>query len=200
MNRWDPDIAGMRAQSQAHARQALRLAPSDQFVLAAIAGAEMNIGGDYALASHLAERAIELNPRNAYSLFWGGWIDIEFNRLERALDRLQTVLRLEPVSRHRDIALFGLAQAQFFLGREAEAVETVAPALRVLDNYPPAHAIHAAALARLGRLPAAEAAIAPLRARGLERDCLRYFSREDHRETVREALARIPAARSEASA
>jgi adenylate cyclase len=167
------------------------MAPNDQFVLAVAAGVEMNTAGNYVQASHLAECAIELNPRNAYSLFWGGWIDLEFGRLERGLERLRKVLRFEPVSPHREVAVFGVAQALFFLGRDEQAVETLAAAIHFRPGYMPAHAIHVAALARLGRLEEARAAAAPLLAHGPLLDSLRYFSQKAHRKILREAFARI---------
>lgn len=151
----------------------------------------MNTAGNYALARHLAERAIALNPNNAYSLYWGGWIDIEFDRLDRGLERLRKVLRLEPVSSHRDMAIFGVAQALFFLGRDAEAVETLAVPIHLLPGYFPAHAIHVAALARLGRLEEARAAAAPLGALGSVLDSLRFFSQKSHRKILRAAFALI---------
>ncbi len=191
MQNWDPDLEAVRAKAQTYAQKALKMAPNDQFVLAAAAGVEMNTAGNYALASHLAERAIALNPRNAYSLYWGGWIDLEFGRLERGLERLQKVLRLEPVSAHRDTAVFGVAQALFFLGRDSEAVDTLVSAIHFRPGYMPAHAIHVAALARLGRLAEAEAAAAPLRACGSVLDSLRYFSQKSHRKILRAAFALI---------
>lgn len=189
MNGWTEEPAETRRCAIDYAERALKLGSNDQIVLATVAGVQMNVYGDFDLASQLIERALSLNPQSSVSLFWGGWIDLEFGRMERALERLEKASRLNPSDSGRPMTLIGIGQALFFLDRLDEAAIVLTEAIRLLGSYVPARAVLVATLARSGRLAEAELAAAPLRnERGLL-DLLRYFSNREHRKVLRAAFA-----------
>ncbi len=199
MNRWGEDPEVERARAREYSERALRVAGGDPHVLAMCAGSQMNIYGDFELAARLIERALELNPESHLGLYWGGWIDLEFNRLERALERLQRTHRLNPQSQLSMLARCGIGQCLFFLGRHDESVTLLGELMGMHTGYAPAHAIYVAALARLGRLAEAEAEARLLAAERPLLDVLRFFSNREHRKQLRAAYALLPAEAATAS-
>lgn len=189
MHRWDDDLERHRVAAQQNADRAVRLGANDEMVLAVAAGVQMNIYGDFALASQLAERSLGINSESYIGNYWAGWSDLEAGRVERALERLQKALRLNPASSNRTMNAIGIAQALFFLGRDAEAAAILAEAAHIVPEYTAARAVLIAALARLGRISEGRSHAAALAPEHQLKDTLRYFSNRGQRQELKAAFA-----------
>lgn len=154
------------APHQARARQlydlALRHGGDDPFVLGYAAGVQMCLGGDMKVADRLIERALELQPSAASTLFWGGWVDVANGKADRGLERFQLALRLNPRSAVRPYNYTGMALCLLGKGETADALLLLNEAVQHLPTYPPALAALCLAQALSGDGAAAKATAARL--------------------------------------
>lgn len=115
VNRWADDYESHRAQGLMLAERAERAAGDDSAVLTQIANALTDLSHiqshniDRALA--LIERATAINPGSAYAWFISGVLKLIDGRGGRAVEDLERVMRLDPVS-----PLMELAQAHIGCG------------------------------------------------------------------------------------
>lgn len=191
MNGWAEEPAATRSHALELAARAQVLARENEYALSLTAAALLNAGGDVGLARQLADRAITINPGQAYSLFWGGWAALETGEPALALTRFEHALRISPKSLHRHFILLGLGESLFLLGRFEEAAETLAEPLRCLPHHPQAHALRAASLFRAGRTADARALLPGLEAVGGVRTALFYFRHGPHLRMMRAALEEL---------
>jgi TolB-like protein/Tfp pilus assembly protein PilF len=188
MNGWADDPDGTRRAALELGDRALSLGRDDEVSLTSIGAMLMNAGGDLAMARRLIDRALAINPARAYSLFWGGWSELESGFPDKGLERFERSVRISPRSMYRPFQLTGIGNCLFFLDRFDEAAEMQREALRLVPAYPAAHAILVASLVRAGRADEAAAAMAGLQAAGGLQLSLRYFRNAEQRKRVRAAL------------
>jgi len=110
-----------RAQAIAYVERAMQMPGDDERVLGFCGAALACSGGDLGLAARLTDRGIAINPGSATILFWGGWLDVVCGRPERGLERLETSIRLNPLSEIRPLLLIPLGTCLLLLRRFDEA-------------------------------------------------------------------------------
>jgi TolB-like protein/DNA-binding SARP family transcriptional activator len=151
MNGWSSSPSDTKRSAEAAIACAIRIGRDDLMALPVTAGAILNIGGDLAIARRLLERAIELGPDKAFTMFWAGWLELLSDRLDVALERFETARRLDPRSTYRPFQLAGIGNCLFLLGRFEEAVSVQQEVVGLTPAYLPAQFVLAASLARMGR-------------------------------------------------
>lgn len=188
MNGWAADPVETRAKAEAHVEHAIRIGADDLMALPVTAGAILNMGGDQARARRLLDRALELNPEKAFTLFWSAWLELLSDRCELALGQFEKALRLNPRSAYRPFQLTGMGSCLFALGRFEEAAIVLQEAVNLVPAYAPAHMVLAGALARLGRLDEARLARRRAEACSGSRDMAAFGARSQRR-LLHQALA-----------
>jgi tetratricopeptide (TPR) repeat protein len=123
----------------AHAEQAIALAEKDRKEaaiayrnLAAIAGL-----ADPKRALKAYEKALALDPDDVESLFWVGWIEIDYGDLNNAQTRLERVLKLAETGDHTSDkywALIGLGDIKQQRGDLAGALKSYQDGLAIADR------------------------------------------------------------------
>jgi TolB-like protein len=151
-NGMSKDPAADRAAALDYVSQALLCGGEDARVLGYCGATLSMAGGDPALATRLTERTLEMTPNSATSLFWGGWNDILACRPERGLERLESALRLNPMSMVRPMTLSAMGICLFQLERFKEAADVLTETVHQVPHFPPARAALTAALAHAGRM------------------------------------------------
>ncbi|WP_068076587.1 winged helix-turn-helix domain-containing tetratricopeptide repeat protein [Novosphingobium lentum] len=185
---WSDDRALSRAKALQLYEQAIQSHGDDERVLG-FCGAALNcIGHDPDTAMQLTDRAIELNPCNTTSLFWGAWSDVVQGNPGRALARAEDSVRLNPLSAIRHLTSIPLAIAMILLGRSEEAVEQLRVVVEI-SPQPDALAALAIALVQVGRLDDARAVHARLTAAGGAIGGLALMRTPEHIRLVKESLA-----------
>lgn len=159
---WSNDLAHHRTESLRLYDLALRHGGDDPFVLGYGAGVQLCLGGDMAVADRLIERALELQPSAASTLFWGGWVDVANGRAGRGLERFQLALRLNPRSAVRPYNYTGMALCLLGTGETADALLLLNEAVQHIPTYPPTVAALCLAQALSGDSVAATATAARL--------------------------------------
>lgn len=188
-NGWAEDPQEARRQALEIGERAMRLAGDDQRALATTAGLFATAADRTDRASRLIERALELNPEKAFTLYWAGWIDFVGGRFERGLARLERSLRLNPRSTYRPFQLQGLANCLFALERHTEAEAVAAEVDRIIPHHPPVNVIRIACLMLLGRETEARALYGAMSRRGSLKVGLGYYRVPPVSTRLREALA-----------
>jgi TolB-like protein len=159
---WASDGAAHRTQAGRLYDLALRNGGDDPFVLGYAAGVQMCLGGDLKVADRLIERALELQPSSASTLFWGGWVDVANSRADRGLERFQLALRLNPRSAVRPYNYTGMALCLLGKGETGDALLLLNEAAQHIPTYPPTLAALCLAQALSGDGGAAAATAARL--------------------------------------
>lgn len=159
---WTDDPDRHRAEALRLYDLALRHGGDDPFVLGYAAGIQLCLGGDMAVADRLIERALELQPSAASTLFWGGWVDVANGKAARGLERFQLALRLNPRSAVRPYNYTGMALCLLGMGQTAEALLLLGEAAQRIPTYPPTLAALCLAQALSGDGAAAAATAAQL--------------------------------------
>jgi TolB-like protein len=159
---WSDDPAQHRMAALRNYDLALRYGGDDPFVLGYAAGVQLRLGGDMAAADRLIDRALELQPSSASTLFWGGWVDVANGKAERGLERFQLALRLNPRSAVRPYNYTGMALCLLGLGKTADALLLLNEAAQHVPSYPPTLAALCLAQALSGDGAAATATAARL--------------------------------------
>ena len=157
-NGWVPQTEGLDRCFR-YAKLAVHLAPDDADALATLAIRTGAISGDHQDALSLANRAIAANPNSATVLSKCGWTLLYADRPHEALALFERVLRLSPRDPFAFGWLGGCGYSLLDLGRDAEAMDAGRRAEHLNPNSADALRIQAAALALLGRLEEAKAAM-----------------------------------------
>jgi adenylate cyclase len=175
----DPERSHLKARDLAE--QALALAGGDPGVLANVA---LVLGDDEGLeigsAISLIDRSLALNPSSARAWFISGLLRVLAGEGDKAIEHLQTCLRLGP----RDpvgVPLYVMGLANLFNRRFVDAAEKLALSVRAYSGWPPPYRALAACYAHIGRLEDARTIIEQLRTVGpvIAPEILRYRRAED---------------------
>jgi TolB-like protein len=135
-SRWTDDPDYNLAMATTHYDVAMRFGGGDPFVLGYAAGTLAVIGGDMVIADRLVTRALALHPVSPSTLFWGGWVDIAMGKMDRAIDRFETALRLNPRSAGRPYSICGIGVCLLATGRLQEAVIVLEESSQYIPGYP----------------------------------------------------------------
>jgi TolB-like protein/Tfp pilus assembly protein PilF len=163
---WTADREETRRKAQDAIRHALLANGDDAIVLAQVANAGLVLGGDARASLAMADRALTLNPGSSLCWVHAGYVSMWCEQYQQALERLQHALRLNPRAPDRYTALRGAGQALVRLERFDEAIPWLNEAITLRPNYPNAIFNLAIALAHLGRIDEAKAALARAEALG----------------------------------
>jgi TolB-like protein/class 3 adenylate cyclase len=145
------------------ARQALQVGEDDPGVLANTAFVLANFGEDIGAMIGLVDRALALNPSFARGWYVSGGLRLFAGEHDRAIEHVETSLRLSPRER-MGAPLFVIGAAYFFKHQFDEAASKLLLAIQDHPSSPPPHRALAACYAQMGRLDEARAIIARLRA------------------------------------
>lgn len=189
-SRWTEDPAANRAAALAHYDRAMRLGGDDPFVLGYAAGTLICIGGDMGTADRLIDRALQLHPNAASTLFWGGWVDIATGVFERGMVRFEAALRLNPRSAVRPFSITGIGVCMLALGRAGEAVQILEEAVQHLPHYPMTLAALCACHGLLGHGAAAHVYADRLSAAGGIDSVLAVLTSDSHRALIATGFGR----------
>ena len=161
-NGWIDDTQRCRDKAIERAHQALRVGGDDPEVLAEAAYALAALGEDIVTMLSLADRALALNPNYARGWFISGVIGLWAGAPDRAIEHVETALRLSPRDRlggHFHV----LGAAHFFQRRFAEAEAKLLLWMQDHPSHPNSHRFLAACYAHTGRLDEARAVVGRLR-------------------------------------
>ena len=111
----------------------------------------------------MLDRALALNPSSAHGWFYSGVLRLWAGQPDRAIEHVETSLRLSPRDRTGN-ALHILGLAYFFQRKLDEAASKLLLAIQDNPGFPRAYQVLAACYAHMGRLDEARAIIARLRA------------------------------------
>ncbi|MBW8855522.1 MAG: tetratricopeptide repeat protein, partial [Bradyrhizobium sp.] len=129
------DLDREKVQAEEWTRRALQLDPRDPFVLARAACVLSYVVRNVEEASILADRAIELDPNDAYAWSWSGWTRDWLGHHDEALRRFEHAIRLNPRDPQIALTYNGMATAEFRLKRFAEAEKWARKALQEIPDY-----------------------------------------------------------------
>jgi TolB-like protein len=157
---WTEGMGDALRRTEEHARAALAIGdPGGNARAHSVLGALHSFTGNFNAALAESERAIALNPSDAFAHAQRGSVLLWLGRIEDSIKATETARRFEP--RLTTNATFNLALAYFLAGRAAEAVAVcesyTGPERGVLQ------AMRAAALAEVGQLDKAREAAAEAR-------------------------------------
>jgi adenylate cyclase len=65
----------------------------------------------------LVDRALELDPNDAFAWSWSGWVRLWMDQLQGAIEHFEKALRLSPLDPQIMFTYTGLASAEALLGR-----------------------------------------------------------------------------------
>lgn len=157
---WSPGTDPENIQAEQWVRRALQLNSRDPFVLARAGSvlAYLLRKNDECLA--LLERALELDPNDAFAWTWNGWARVWLGRPEEAIDRFEHALRLNPFDPQIVHTQTGMASALGSMDRYDDSELWAMKALQELPNYPPALRMLVRAQALAGRIDDARQSLA----------------------------------------
>ena len=126
---WTTDIDAERS----IARELIELAAStvsgDPTAMTALASAMMQVGGDVAQATALADRALAIDPNHAWAWMRRGFGQVYLGNSEDGLTAFERSARLSPLDPFSFNMHLGMALAHFGAGRMQQAVELARSAL-----------------------------------------------------------------------
>jgi tetratricopeptide (TPR) repeat protein len=155
---WSDEPDDSRRLGVALARRALRAAPDEAEVIGAAAVVLSGLAQERAAARTLAEQAISLNPGSAMAWLTSGFLLLMGGETDRAVEQLETSMRLDPLGPNRPRQLVCLGGARFAQGRYSDAVTLLKEAVHQWE-IPGALVMLAAAYAHLGDFGAARATL-----------------------------------------
>jgi adenylate cyclase len=148
-----------RAEAVRLARQAVETGKDDPDALYMAANTLSWFAGDHETAAGALDRALILNPNCAHAWRIKGNLLVMQNRPEPALDAFHRALRLSPLDPHGFRNSRGIACAHLAAGQYAAAVEWAERSLREFPRNSLAIRVKVIALAHLGRIAEARAAL-----------------------------------------
>jgi adenylate cyclase len=157
-------------------------------VLAVVAEATWDLGGDVADADALVERALSRNPGASFSWLGSGWLKLVTGRAELALAHFETAARLDPRSPYGPVTLVGRGMCLVVLRRFAEAIPVLKEAVLLLPEQNGGAIGLTVAYAHLGRFAEARAALEKVHPPAIA-SILAAFHDPAFREVVRSGLA-----------
>jgi adenylate cyclase len=160
---WATNSEMERAQASDLARRALRMARDDPVVLADAAYVLAELGENIEAMMAFIDRALALNPSYAHGWFTSGALRVHAGELDRAIEHVETSLRLSP-REHLGAPFSVIGSAHFFAGRFEEAVQKLLVAIQEHPVHPWPFRFLASCYAHMGRLGEARLIVERLRA------------------------------------
>jgi adenylate cyclase len=159
---WTDDAERLRVEAHALIEEAAALVGDDPTALAALATATTLLLADLDRAEHFADRALKLDPNNAWAWSRRGFIEAYRGNAEPAIEAFQHAIRLSPLDPFSFNSLIGMGFANFVLGRYDEAIEWTLRGMREKAGMTWAHRDLAAYYGLSGRIGEAKASVAIL--------------------------------------
>ena len=150
------DRAGRLAAAEAALLEALSLAPDNAVAHLLLAVVQMHTNR-VSEGVRQCEQALELDRNLAGAHAQIGNAKIHLGRAEETEAHVEEALRLSPRDTHAYIWCMFAGLAKFQLGEEEKAIAWMRRSIDANRSFPSSHFLLAAALARLGRLPEAQA-------------------------------------------
>lgn len=176
-----------RRKAITHYQTAVRYGEDNVEALGYAAGTLINIAGDMTMADRLIAHALSLLPAHQPTLFWGGWVDVVSGEADRARERFELALRINPASGVRAQTLCGIGFACLQQGRFDEAYEFLMEASQAGPGFFLSHAGLCVAATFLGQEKAARD-IASLLGRAGQLDFIGIFKDPKHRDMFSQAI------------
>jgi TolB-like protein/cytochrome c-type biogenesis protein CcmH/NrfG len=147
-------VPGGLAEAMAAARKAAELDPTLADAYNRIAVIKMTADFDWAGARAALDRALQLDPRNANTLFMSAHLAMTVGNTEDTLAQFREVLELDPLN-----LLYRryVARVLYFAGRLTEAEAMIRQVLAMSPSFPAAHYELGRILLARGQIPAAAA-------------------------------------------
>jgi TolB-like protein len=161
-NGWVDDPQAATREAIELARRAVRVGSDDPETLGRAAYALGFFGEDIDSAIGLIDRSLVLNPSSADGWRRSGLLRLYAGQCDRAIEHLETSLRLDPRAIHAHQRT-GIGRAHFFAGRFDEAVANLTRAAQELPSYVTPYRFLAACYAHMGRLAEAHEVFARVR-------------------------------------
>ncbi|WP_116130934.1 BTAD domain-containing putative transcriptional regulator [Tropicimonas sp. IMCC34043] len=161
---WTADPEADRAMANSLVARAIAETLEDSPTLVACAAAKSMISDDLALSEDLNERALWLDPNNAWGWTQAGWIANYKGDPDGALRSFERAERLSPLDPYRFMILFGKAGTMVAHGRYDEATALVTEGIRTTPGATWAYRMLAAIHTLAGNHDAAAQAARHLRA------------------------------------
>lgn len=171
---WTADMQRDIGEARRAAEASAGLIDDDPTALTA-AGAAISFTGDHERGRILVERALALDPNNAWAWTRLGWIDIYLSTHDRALERFEKALKLSPLDPVAFNTRMGMAAALSRLGRLNEAVTMAKEVTKTHPDVTWAYRQLASWAAQAGDMETAHAAARKLMAANPEFTIKRYL-------------------------
>lgn len=182
-----PDAA--HARGVAMAKRAVVLDGRDAEVLAFSANALNGASDEVDLAAEWIARALTLNDGSAFTWFVSGLLEMRRGAVATAIEHMQKVRRLDPLSSLSAAGAFFIAAGRFAQGNFEEALRLSRESGHLLAWR---HALEASALGHLGRLEEGRRALATFRSLGGDGgDVPRTLFGLDGQRLLQEGLSRL---------
>ncbi len=160
---WSDDPEMHRRLAVDLAQRALRVGGDDAEVLSWVTGTYLPLNEDIDTSIALIDRSIALNPGSSFAWHMSGWLHAASGEADLAVEHFKTAMRLDPCSTDRFYLLSGIALARFDQRRFGEAIALLKESLQLQASVSINQALLAACYAHLGKLSAAQAALADYR-------------------------------------
>jgi adenylate cyclase len=159
---WTNEVEKTREESRILIEEAAEKVGDDPTALTALATATTLLLGDLDRASHFVERALVLDPNNAWAWSRRGFMEAYAGRGEPAIAAFQHALRLSPLDPFSFNSHNGIGFSNFVLGRYDQAIEWTQRGMRERAGMTWAYRDLASYYALAGRADEARKAIAEL--------------------------------------
>jgi len=160
---WVTEHEKVRCRAIELAREALQVGENDPRVLANAAFVLARFGENIGAMIGLVDRALALNPSFARAWFLSGLLRLFAGQFERAIEHVETSLRLSP-RESVGTPLWLVGEAYFFKRQFEKAESKLLLSIQDHPGSPPAYRTLAACYAYMGRLDDARGIVSRLRA------------------------------------
>jgi TolB-like protein len=126
---WSPDIALDRREGERLIEVATQTVGDDPTALVALASAMMTLGGDVRQAAMFTDRALQLDPNNAWGWMRRGYGQVYLGNPEEALKAFEQSARLSPLDPFAFSVHLGMGLSHFAAGRPDRAIDLARQAL-----------------------------------------------------------------------
>jgi TolB-like protein/Flp pilus assembly protein TadD len=126
---WATDVGAERREGERLVELATQTVGDDPTALTALASAIMQLGGDVAHASNLAQKALALDPNHAWAWMRRGFGLVYTGQPEEGLKAFEQSARLSPLDPFAFNVHLGMGLAHFAAGRPDKGIELARQAL-----------------------------------------------------------------------
>lgn len=134
---YTPDREAMYRRAVQNYQAALRYGADNVEALGYCVGTLINIGGDMEMADRIVSSALHLLPAHQPTVFWGGWVDVLRGDAERAIERFELALRINPATGALGQTLSGIGFANLQRDRFEEAFRFFVEAQQAGPSFAP---------------------------------------------------------------